>query len=309
MSEARPSAKVNLTLEVGVRGEDGYHELRSVFLRIGLADSLTVARADAGEPDSLTITGLPGCPVEGNLVLRALDLLRRTVDPGLPGLAAALDKQVPMGAGLGGGSSDGAAALALAAAEWDIGQSPVQRLALALALGSDVPFFATGAAAALVEGRGDRVSSLPAPTGEVGLLLAVSSTALSTAEVFARHDDLAAEPAAHSATDSLATAFERGLSGADLADLAEGLRDANDLWHAATSLAPELAVRRSVLENATGRPWLMTGSGATLFALFGSLAEAVEAGQALAAGWPAALASVMLLATDLDHPDPAWRQA
>ena len=308
MSEARPSAKVNLTLEVGVRREDGYHALRSVFLRIGLADSLAVAQADAGERDSLTITGLPGCPVEGNLVLRAFELLRGSVAPGLPGLAATLDKQIPLGAGLGGGSSDGAAALELAAAEWGIGQPPAQRAELALALGSDVPFFASGAAAALVDGRGDKVRTLPAPTGEVGLLLAISDTALSTADVFARHDDLAAETPAKRPTDALAAAFERGLSGPDLADLAEGLRDANDLWQAAVSLAPELEARRSVLENATARPWLMTGSGATLFALFGSLADAVEAGQALDAGRPAALTSVMLLVTDLDHPDPAWRQ-
>jgi 4-diphosphocytidyl-2-C-methyl-D-erythritol kinase len=307
MLEARPPAKVNLTLEVGARRADGYHDLRSVILRIGLADRLTVAAGIVGEADRLAVSGLPGCPVEGNLVLRAFEALRRLVEPGLPGLRAELDKAIPIGAGLGGGSSDAASAFELAAAAWGIGVSPSEQVDLALGLGSDVPFFAAGVAAALVEGRGERVNPLPAVSGEVGILLALSVTALSTAEVFARYDELPAHAPPGRPTDALTASLARGMSGEALADAADGLREANDLWPAAAWLMPELADRRTVLEHSTGRPWLLSGSGPTLFTLYPSLAEAVEAERRLAGGRPPVLAGVMLCATDLDSPDNAWR--
>lgn len=307
MLDARPPAKVNLTLEVSARRVDGYHDLRSVILRIGLADRLTVVAGSVGEADQLTVSGLLGCPVDGNLVLRAFEALRRSVEPGLPGLLAELDKRIPIGAGLAGGSSDAATALELAALAWGIGISPSQRADLALGLGSDVPFFAAGVAAALVEGRGERVSALPAVGGEVGVLLALSATPLSTSAVFARYDELPTHSPPGRPTDSLQASLARGMTGEALADAADGLREANDLWPAAASLMPELADRRTVLERSTGRPWLLSGSGPTLFTLYPSLAEAVEAGKRLAAGRPPALAGVMLCATDLDNPDNAWR--
>lgn len=307
MFEARPAAKVNLTLEVGARRPDGYHELRSVFLRIGLADRLTVGPAPAGEGDQLTLSGLPVAPVEGNLVLRAMELLRRTVEPGLPGLHADLDKQIPIGAGLAGGSSDGAAALELAAAAWGLGLSPARRADLALALGSDVPFFAAGVPTALVEGRGEDVSQLPAVEGGAGVLLALSADPLSTARIFARYDEMAFQ-SAPGPTDALAAALGVGLSGEALADWAGNLRDANHLWAAASWLAPELLERRSALETATGRAWLMSGSGPTLFALYRSLAESRAAAQHLASDRPPVLRDVMLCATNLDDPQHAWRE-
>jgi 4-diphosphocytidyl-2-C-methyl-D-erythritol kinase len=305
--ELGPPAKVNLTLEVGARRADGYHELRSVFLRIGLADRLRVAPAAAGEGDQLTLSGLRGSPVEGNLVLRAFELLRQTVEPRLPGLRADLHKQIPIGAGLGGGSSDGASALELAAESWGIGLSPGQRAELALALGSDVPFFAAGAPLALVEGRGERVTPLPAVEGGAGVLLALSADPLSTARIFARYDDIAAE-IAPGPTDALAAALKVGLRGAALADWAGDLRGSNHLWPAAASLAPQLVERRNALQQATGRAWLMSGSGPTLFTLYPSLAEAVESGERLMSHRPPALRDVMLCAADLDDPQHAWRE-
>ena len=84
--QAQPMAKINLTLEVAGRRPDGFHELRSVFLRIALADRLSVAAGWASDEDQLLVSGLPGCPIEGNLVLRAFDLVRQAVDPRLPAL-------------------------------------------------------------------------------------------------------------------------------------------------------------------------------------------------------------------------------
>src|SRR6188474_1403356 len=203
--QARPMAKVNLTLEVVGRRPDGYHDLRSVFLRVGLADRLSVNAGWASDEDQLLVTGLPGCPIEGNLVLQAFDLVRAAVDPRLPALRAELHKAIPLGGGLGGGSSDGAAAIGLAAAAWGVGVGPDETAELAASLGSDVPFFVADTSAALVEGRGESVTALPPVAGGAGVLLAVSTAELSTARVFARYDELAAadRPAA-SPTDALA---------------------------------------------------------------------------------------------------------
>lgn len=306
---ARPAAKVNLTLAVGRRAEDGYHPLRSVFLRIGLTDELAVMAAPLLDRDTLQVTGLPGCPVEGNLVMRALAALRREVGQPLLPLRAQLDKRIPLGAGLGGGSSDAAAALELALRAWGAGIAPDRLSALALELGSDVPFFASGAPAALVEGRGERVAALPPVAGGAGVLLATFAEPLSTGSVFAAFDELDVESAAASAaTDELAAALSAGIDGERLAARAAMLRDANNLWPAAVALAPELGAAREGLETATGAPWLLTGSGRSLFSLHRSHAEALEAGRQLAQNRPAGTADVVFHAVDLDGTVEAWRQ-
>jgi 4-diphosphocytidyl-2-C-methyl-D-erythritol kinase len=306
--QARPMAKINLTLEVTGRRPDGYHELRSVFLRIALADRLSVAAGWASDEDQLTVSGLPGCPIEGNLVLRTFDLLREAVDPRLPALRAELHKAIPLGGGLGGGSSDGASAIDLAAAAWGIGLGPNERAELGEALGSDVPFFVAGEQAALVEGRGESVKLLPAIEGGVGVLLAASSAELSTSRVFARYDEMAPEAAKTDASDQMARALREGMTGAQLAELATDMADANQLWPAAASLSPELVDRRETLERATDWRWALSGSGPTLFCVLPSLEEAIAAGTRLAADRPAELAGVMLCAVDLDNPDNAWRE-
>jgi len=299
MPTARPAAKVNLTLSVGARGADGYHPLRSVFMRIGLSDELKVEQAtrEAGA-DSLIVTGLPGCPVDDNLVLRAFAALRAATGLALPPLAARLDKRIPLTAGLGGGSSDAAAALELGAECWGIGLAPAAGTRLAASLGSDVPFFSAGAPAALVEGRGEIVTPLPGVSGEAGVLLAVTATQLSTGAVYARHDDLAAATAEGGPiTDSLAASLRSGLDAAALADRLSDLRDANDLWPAAAELQPGLVTRRASLEQETGQPWLLTGSGPTLFTLYPSPEEARAAGHRLERRASAARLGATLLAS------------
>jgi 4-diphosphocytidyl-2-C-methyl-D-erythritol kinase len=307
--QARPMAKINLTLEVVGRRPDGFHDVRSVFLRVALADRLSVAAGWASDDDQLTVSGLPGCPIEGNLVLQAFDLLREAVDPRLPALRAELHKAIPLGGGLGGGSSDGAAAIDLAAAAWGVGLAAGERAELAVALGSDVPFFVAGGQAALIEGRGESVTPLGAIEGGAGVLLAASSAELSTARVFARYDEM--EPHARrgpNSSDRMAEAFSGGMTGAALTDMAREMTDANDLWLAAASLAPELAERRQTLEQSTAWPWALSGSGPSLFCVLPTLEDAIEAGTRLAAARPPALAGVMLCAVDLDNPDNAWRE-
>jgi 4-diphosphocytidyl-2-C-methyl-D-erythritol kinase len=307
---ARPSAKVNLTLAVGPPEADGYHPLSSVFLRLGLADHLAAALDSAAAQDSLSVEGPPGIPVEGNLVLQAVTEIRRLVAQPLPPLSMDLVKRIPVAAGLGGGSSDGAAALGLAEAAWGVRLAPAARLELAHRLGSDVPFFVADAPAALVEGRGQHVTPLPAVAGGAGLLLALSPVRVQTGPAYARHDELAAggsSSAASSLTRDLAQAFRDGLDGAALAGWAGRLREANDLWPAACSLAPSIGRLRAALEDCTGRAWLLTGSGSALFAIYASDQAALAAAETLFGRLPAEFTDIALLVDNLQAPDPAWR--
>jgi 4-diphosphocytidyl-2-C-methyl-D-erythritol kinase len=302
----RAHAKVNLTLEVAGRGPDGYHDLRSVFLRIGLADELTVGAAASG-PDTLTVTGQPDCPIGDNLVVRAFAATRAALGDELPPLAAHLAKRIPMAAGLGGGSSDAAAAIDAALAVWQRELANGDLARIALGLGSDVPFFTTTAPLALVEGRGQRIEPLAPLSDEPGLLLATRKSPLSSAQVFALHDQLGSRARDANVSASLAIAVGDGLSAAGLVGWAERLRDANDLWPAARQLLPELAAARAELERMTGRPWLLSGSGSTLFALYASPDEAHAAGVAVVMAASARLDDVTFHAVDLTGPAAIWR--
>ena len=298
---ARPRAKVNLTLRVGERGRDGYHPLESVFLRIGLADELTVAFGNGLGTDVLTVSGLPGADVSENIILRAFDTTRRVLGLELPPLVAHLDKRIPIAGGLGGGSADGAAAVDCALQMWGAALSPALLTDVAVELGADVPFFAANAAAALVRGRGEQIEVLREPSNDIGLLLVTPALALSTAAVFARFDQLP------SPTEHTRVISDHATVLADLVGSASDLRDANDLWPAAITLAPELATLRDELERQTQRPWLMSGSGSTLFAIYSSADESVASARSLVASESEALGGALFNAVDLVGPDPHWR--
>ena len=292
---ARPRAKVNLTLSVGPRGRDGYHPLRSTVLRIGLADELTVALGNNEGGDVLTVSGLSGCDADGNLVTSAFRATRRALGQEMPPLVAHLEKRIPIGAGLGGGSADAAAAVDSALQMWGAGLSPQMLGEVALELGADVPFFAANLAAAHVSGRGEKLEGLQV-RGNPGLLLVTPPIAISTAAVYARFDELDAPSGSSRTID-----FER------LTEQSASLRDANDLWPAATSLVPALAEIRSELERLSSRPWLMSGSGSTLFAIYESVAAASAAGRAIVASESELLGGALFNAVDIVGPDPAWR--
>jgi 4-diphosphocytidyl-2-C-methyl-D-erythritol kinase len=278
-------AKINLGLAVTGTRDDGYHELASAFLRIGLADTLAVTVAGPGRPDDLVIDD-PACPVDGNLVLRAFRALReRLGDPDraeLPGLLASLRKRIPMGGGLAGGSTDAAAAIRLAATAWRLPAEGPELTALGARLGADVPFFLGGHAAALVTGIGERLAPLPPLRSRVGILLLTPSFGMATPAVFRAYDAQAAAGAAPGAAAAvtvteLVEAWLDGLDGPALAGWARALRDANDLFPAAASLDDRLRVLRETLESVLGRPVLLTGSGSTLVALYPSPSAALDA--------------------------------
>lgn len=289
-------AKLNLTLAVLGRRRDGYHDLLSVAVQLALADRLSVAPA-AGAEDTLRTVGFDAGPTKDNIVLRAVAAARKAVGRGaatVP-LAIRLDKRIPVAAGLGGGSSDAAAALDAALEAWRAPADLVDRTAIVATLGSDVPFFLQGGSA-LLEGRGERVTPLPDVSGlALGVLLVTPSIAVSTADVFAVFDDLGAtgSGATRLTSDHLASEWRGGLSADGLLTRAGVLASANDLAAAATTVVPALLPFRRALTRALGRPVGQSGSGPTLWALYPSLVEAEAAAAELndaaeAGGLPAA---------------------
>ena len=156
MLTLRAPAKVNLTLEVLGRRDDGYHDIVSIMQTVDLCDTITFEPADALAIDCDDASIDPS----ENLALRAATLLDESTGGG-KGAKIRLEKSIPVAAGLGGGSSDAAATLVGLNRLWDLGL-PIERLVdLAARLGSDVPFFIHGGVA-MVQGRGERVRPLSA---------------------------------------------------------------------------------------------------------------------------------------------------
>jgi 4-diphosphocytidyl-2-C-methyl-D-erythritol kinase len=282
-------AKLNLTLAVVGRRPDGFHALHSVMAPLDLADRLALSPA-YGPRDRLHVVGPDGAPApelgpaEDNLVLRAIRAVRAAVraagdDRLLPPLAARLEKRIPAAAGLGGGSSDAAAALDGALEAWGAGDvlGPDTRAALAASLGSDCPFFLAGGWA-LVEGRGEQVSPLPAPRGEApGVLLVTPAIGVSTPAVFARYA-AGIRPVGSATLASsryLAGELQAGLTTTRLMERAGVLSVANDLVPATSDLVPALTSARRALARLLERPVGQSGSGPTLWALAPSKADAV----------------------------------
>ena len=279
--EADAHAKINLALAVTGTRDDGYHELRSVFLRLALHDRLEAELDPDAPSDQLEIEG-EEVTAEGNLVLRAASRLRAAIDPSLPPLRFRLRKRIPAAAGLGGGSSDAAAAIDLALAAWGVRLHPAERLGAALRVGADVPFFTAGHSASLVEGIGEHVTELPSLEPVAGILLVTPRERLSTAEVFAEFDRQPASGALER-VDEVVLLLREGVDGMTLAASTAMLREANDLWPAAVRLRPQLEGVRDLVSRTIGHAVLLTGSGPTLVAVYPSEAAATRAAVSLQA--------------------------
>lgn len=280
-------AKLNLTLAVVGRRDDGFHDLHSVFVPLGLHDVLTIAPSGAAGDDTLHVTGLDAGPAGNNLVLRSLAAARDAVGmgPGRPPtspLAARLDKRIPVAAGLGGGSSDAAAAFDAGLEAWGARDlvEPDRWRSAAAGLGSDVPFFLTGEPA-LVEGRGERVTPLKGVHGHPGILLVTPRVAVRTPDVFAVFDGArhgtSGDGAIRMTSAHLAQELGNGLSATDLVARAGVLASANDLLPAAAIVAPGLVAVRRALTRRLARPIGLSGSGPSLWTLYPSLGEAEAA--------------------------------
>jgi 4-diphosphocytidyl-2-C-methyl-D-erythritol kinase len=171
-------AKLNLFLHITGRRPDGYHELQTLFQFLDHGDELRFHPAPAGRIERLR--PLPGVPEEQDLCLRAARLLRDYAGV-RAGVAIELDKRLPLGGGLGGGSSDAATVLVALNRIWDAGLDTDQLAALGLRLGADVPVFVRGFAA-WAEGVGERLTPVAPP--EPWYLVVVPPVSVSTAAIF-----------------------------------------------------------------------------------------------------------------------------
>jgi len=155
-----PNAKINLGLRVIRKREDGYHDIETVFYPInGLRDALEIVRGTSDTPVDFNVTGLPvQGEVHQNLCVKAYTLLKQDF-PSLPSIQMHLHKTIPMGAGLGGGSADGAFTLRLLNQHFQLGLTKDQLISYALQLGSDCPFFILNQAC-FATGRGEIMKPL-----------------------------------------------------------------------------------------------------------------------------------------------------
>jgi 4-diphosphocytidyl-2-C-methyl-D-erythritol kinase len=149
-------AKINLTLEVLGRRDDGYHEIAGVMQAIDLCDTLHF-----GLEDHIHLAcNVPQLVSPNNLVFKAVRLLQDATGSRL-GISVSLEKGIPLASGLGGGSSDAAVTLQAVNELWELNLSREELRDIAFSLGSDVPFFLCDGTTALVQGRGERVTRLP----------------------------------------------------------------------------------------------------------------------------------------------------
>ena len=176
-----PNCKINLGLNITSKRADGYHNLETVFYPIHLKDILEVIQADQLQ---FTTTGLPiGGAAEDNLCLKAYQLLKQDF-PDLPAVHIHLHKVIPMGAGLGGGSSDGAFMLTLLNKKFNLQIPQEQLLNYALSLGSDCPFFIINNSCIAI-GRGEAMIPVNVDLINHKILLINPNIHVSTKEAFA----------------------------------------------------------------------------------------------------------------------------
>ena len=277
-------AKINLHLEVLGLRPDGFHELAMLMQSVDLCDRLVLTpTADAAISLDCDRADLP---TDGsNLIVRAAELLRSR--SGLPelGVHLQLQKRIPIGAGLAGGSSNAAAALVGLNALWGLGLQPVALSELAAELGSDVPFCLEGGAR-LCFGRGERLEPLAAPPTELGVLLVKHPAAsVSTPWAYGRCRELR-----RAAYLELEEEFEQRRQALRQGALIAALRSQsswpllrNDLQ---AVVEPEIAAVRQGLTLLRQAPdalaVAMSGSGPTCFALFSSRDGAAAAAALLA---------------------------
>ena len=256
-------AKLNLILRVLGKRKDGYHELVTLFHRISLRDSLTLEKRKEGIH---LICSHPRVPIKNNLIIRAFNLLRQK-HPFSGGVTVRLEKRIPIGGGLGGGSSNAASFLIGMNRLFRLRLSQKELLRLGKKLGADVAFFLTGARQAVGRGRGDKIQPLPF-RGRLWFLLFPSRRGLSTAKVYAglKSRRFLTAPT-HDVRIPSAFAKDRNLGR--LARLC-----VNDLTESAERVRTSLKNSRERLSALHLGMCQMSGSGPTLFMVFPSETKA-----------------------------------
>jgi 4-diphosphocytidyl-2-C-methyl-D-erythritol kinase len=267
-------AKLNLFLHVIGRRPDGYHLLQSVFQLIDHADTLDFDLR--GDERIVRVNDVPGVPEEQDLIVRALRALQaeyqRRHGRLPPGIDVRIDKCLPMGGGLGGGSSDAATALMAANYLWQAGLADAELMAIGLPLGADIPFFLFGETA-FAEGVGEALQAVPGP--DCWYLVIEPGVSVPTAAIFTA-PDLTRD------TNAVRIADFLGHLAGSKGSIEFGR---NDLQDVAARLFPPVA---EAVEWLSGHGAArMTGSGACVFSAFSSEQEAEQVLMQVPAKWKA----------------------
>lgn len=240
-------AKLNLCLHIVGRRPDGYHELQTLFQFLDHGDDITFRPAEDGSHDILLEPSIPGIADADNLILRAARLLASTRKQKLPGITLSVDKRLPMGGGLGGGSSNAATVLLGLNHYWQLGLTTDQLAELGLQLGADVPVFVRGHAA-WGEGVGEQLT--PANPPEDWFLVLKPACDINTGKIFSEQGLTRNTPRI-----KIAPAFEGDAS-----------RYRNDCEDVVRELYPE--VNQSLEWLSQFGPARLTGTGACIFGRF-----------------------------------------
>jgi len=254
-------AKINLNLLVGPLGSDGFHPIDSFVVKITLYDALELRARSDGR--ILLDCGHTDCgPPEKNLVTRAAKLLAAERD--VCGVDIKLRKVIPASAGLGGGSSDAAAALCGLNELWGLGCDNAALCSIAARLGSDVPLF-LGPAASRMTGRGECLA--PLEVSDFAAVVVLGGYVCSTAEVYGAYDRLGA---------SASGQLDASLLAAGPPSMWRDMLH-NDLAQAAMDVCPQLAGLRDRIRAEVDVPVHVTGSGSAMFMLFDNAGQAATA--------------------------------
>ena len=269
-------AKVNLTLIVGARRDDGYHDVSTVMQTVGLYDTLTLT---GGRGLTMTCTD-PALPTDGsNLVLRAAALFCQELHLPVPDLHLHLQKRIPSQAGLGGGSSDAAAVLRAMRTLYAPEVSDAELERMAAALGSDVPFFIRGGTA-LATGRGERLTPLPR-LADGWVVMVKPPEGFSTPAMYRRLDELPPQPPQ---PDGMTAALDAG----ELRAVAAALCNS---FERAVPADSAVWVIREALRAQGALAAMLSGSGSAVFGLFDREDAARAAAEVLRARWPLTFAA------------------
>lgn len=250
-------AKLNISLDVGKRREDGFHEMTMVMQSISLADAVTVTLNDTGRVRART--SLPFIPGdERNLAVKAALCYLEAIGRQGQGAWIEIQKVVPVGAGMGGGSSDAAAVLRAMNALFDHALSTPELEKLSCAVGSDVAFCVAGGTA-LATGRGEKLEALP-PLPDCAFVVCKPEFSISTPELFRKLDQMPLRR--HPDTAGLTAAIREGQLGQVCRRMYNVFEDVDD------RRMRTVADIKSRLLDAGALGAVMTGTGSAVFGVF-----------------------------------------
>ncbi len=248
-----PNCKINIGLNILGKRADGYHDLQTVFLPVAITDVLEIIEDKEAQNVRYTSSGIhvPGNP-ENNLCVRAYQLLKKDY-PSLPSIAMHLHKNVPMGAGLGGGSADAAFALRLLNTKFDLNIATEKLLAYALQLGSDCPLFISNTVS-FASGRGENLEPISLELSAYKIYVVNPGIHISTSLAFSRVSICSHPP---------------DLANLVTAPVAEWKTEiVNDFEKPVFAVYPEIAAVKQRLYDHGAAYASMSGSGSTVYGIF-----------------------------------------